>query len=176
MTSPFTLLYRLAETLAAISMILILLLVGGGIALRAAGFQLAGSDDLAAYCLVAIFFLALGPTYRHAEHIRVGLLIDRLPPSARNPLEFLLTVLAAVGTAWATCWLARLVYDSHRFGDVAQGLLPVPLWIPQLSMAVGTAILLIALLEDVVRCSRGLKPSYLEIPETTADSQPHFER
>ncbi|QFI66697.1 TRAP transporter small permease [Sinorhizobium alkalisoli] len=176
MTSPFALLYRLAEMLAAISMILILLLVGGGIVLRTAGFQLAGSDDLAAYCLVAIFFLALGPTYRHAEHIRVGLVIDRLPTAARKPLECLLTVLAALCTAWATWWLGRLVYDSHRFGDVAQGLLPVPLWIPQLSMVVGAAILLVALLEDLVRCARGLKPSYLEVSDQTADDQPLFER
>jgi TRAP-type C4-dicarboxylate transport system permease small subunit len=176
MTSPFKRLYQLAEILAVLAMFLILLLVGGGIALRAVGMQLAGSDDLAGYCLVAIFFLALGPTYRRSEHIRVGLLIDRLHTRAKTPLEFMLSLLATAGAGWATWWLGRYVYDSYRFGDVAGGLLPVPLWIPQLSMFVGAFVLLIALLEDLVRFTRGLEPSYLEAKDNIIGDEPHFER
>lgn len=176
MSSPLAPVYRLAELLAALSMIFILLLVGGAIVLRALGLQLAGSDDLAGYCLVGIFFLALGPTYRAGEHIRVGLLIDRLPVKGRGTFEILLIALATVGTGWATFWLSRLVYDSHRYGDVAQGLLPVPLWMPQLPMAIGAFVLLLALLEDLLRCLRGLKPSYLEKPHDADDGIPQFER
>jgi TRAP-type C4-dicarboxylate transport system permease small subunit len=176
MTSPFAYVYRLAEILAALSMIAILLLVGGGIVFRAVGIQLAGSDDLSAYCLVGIFFLALGPTYRRCAHIRVGLLIDRMPTKAKGVLELLLTGFATIATGWATFWLGRMVYDSHRFGDVAQGLLPVPLWIPQLTMVIGAAVLLLALLEDLVRLLRGRVPSYLEISETAADDALQFER
>jgi TRAP-type C4-dicarboxylate transport system permease small subunit len=175
MTSPFAYLYRAAEILAAMSMILILVLVGGGIALRSIGLQLAGSDDLAAYCLVAIFFLALGPTYRQSEHIRVGLLIERIPVDSRRPLELVLTVVAAIGTGWATWWLGRLVYDSYRFGDVAQGLIAIPLWIPQLTMAVGCLVLLVALVEDVVRTLRGQKPSYIEVQQSAGEDHLHFE-
>lgn len=167
--------YRAAEVLAVISMFLIFLLVGGGILLRALGMQLAGSDDLSAYCLVAVFFLALGPTYRKAEHIRVGLLIDRLPGASRMPLETILTLLSTIGMGWATWWLGRLVYDSWRFGDVAQGLLPVPLWIPQVPMVLGAGVFLLALLEDLARVVRGVAPSYVAARESAGDDI-HFER
>ncbi len=168
--------YRIAELLAVISMFLILLLVGGGIVLRQLGLQLAGSDDLSAYCLVAVFFLALGPTYRKSDHIRVGLLIDRLQGGPKSGLEFLLTVLSAIAVGWATWWMGRLVYDSWRFNDVAQGLIPIKLWIPQLSMLIGAAVFELALIEDVIRCGRGLKPSYIEASENAAGDDIQFER
>ncbi|TCT39065.1 TRAP transporter small permease [Martelella mediterranea] len=175
MTSPLTPLYRLAEILAALSMISILLLVGGGIVLRFFGTQFAGSDDLAGYCLVAIFFLALAPTYRRSEHIRVSLLLARLPETLKSKFETVLTLVSMIAVGWATWWLGRLVYDSHRFGDVAQGLLPVPLWIPQLTMVIGMAIFFVALVEDAVRCLSGKAPSYI-IAEATSGDDKHFER
>lgn len=167
--------YRLAEVLAGLSLILIFLLVGGGVLVRAAGIQVAGSDDFAAYGLVGVFFLALGPTYRRNELIRVGLLIERLSPRARQPLEIFLTLLATVATAWATWWLGRMVYDSHRFHDVAQGLIAIPLWIPQMTMVIGSAVLLLALVEDLVRFALRQPPSYIAAQQTAGDDI-HFER
>lgn len=176
MRNPLHWLYQITEFLAVLSMFLILLLVGGGIVLRALGLQLAGSDDLAAYCLVAIFFLALGPTYRRSEHIRVVLLIERLPKRAKWPVEFVLTLLATVGAAWGTWYIGRFVYDSWRYNDVAGGLLPVPLWIPQVPMLIGAFVLFVALAEDVVRFLRRMTPSYLEAAATADPTQSHFER
>ncbi|MBP1848824.1 TRAP transporter small permease [Rhizobium halophytocola] len=174
-SSPLTPLYRLAEVLAGLSLILIFVLVGGGVLLRMLGMQLAGSDDFAAYGLVAVFFLALGPTYRRNEHIRVGLIIERLAPRAKAPLEIVLTVLATIATAWATWWLGRMVYDSHRFHDVAQGLIAIPLWLPQLTMVIGTAVLLVALVEDLVRFARRQPASYIAAADAGGEDI-HFER
>lgn len=175
MNSPLSPLYKTAEILAGLSMIMIFLLVGGGVVLRLMGLQLAGNDDLASYGLVGTLFLALAPTYRRNEHIRVGLLIERLGAQLKQRLEVFLVVASTVATGWATWWLARMVYDSLRFGDVAQGLLAVPLWIPQLAMPVGAAILLIALLEDLLRCLVKRAPSYVVAAENDT-GETHFER
>jgi TRAP-type C4-dicarboxylate transport system permease small subunit len=40
------------------------------------------------------------------------------------------------------------------------GLLVLPIWIPQLSFALGTAILMIAVLDELVAVLRGRRPAY----------------
>src|SRR5258708_25227939 len=58
---------------------------------------------------------------------------------------------------WYACDMLWFSFITH---DVSQGLVPVPLWIPQTGMALGLAILLVALLDDLlVVVSRGT-PSY----------------
>ncbi|KAJ0337123.1 hypothetical protein COL154_014320 [Colletotrichum chrysophilum] len=176
MKSPLGLLYAAVEVLAGLSMVAILVLILAGVAFRIDGRQLAGSDDLSGYCLVAVFFLALAPTYRRGEHIRVGMLVNRLTGATRQRVELVLVAVATVCSGWATWWLGRMVYDSWRFNDMAQGLIPVPLWIPQSLMVVGTAILFVALAEDLVRTLPGGKPSYLAHADAEAADTPVFER
>lgn len=176
MKSPFTLLYAAAEILAGASLVAMLLLILTGVVFRLVGRQLAGSDDLSSYCLVAVFFLGLAPTYRRGEHIRVGMLINRLNGKVRRLTEFVLVGIAGVGTAWATWWLARTVYDSWRFHDMAQGLIAVPLWVPQSAMALGAFILLVALVEDFVRGLGGAAPSHAAYAEVDSLDVPAFER
>ena len=58
---------------------------------------------------------------------------------------------------WYACDMLWFSFITH---DVSQGLVPVPLWIPQTGMALGLAVLLVALLDDLlVVVSRGT-PSY----------------
>ncbi len=42
----------------------------------------------------------------------------------------------------------NLVADSYRFEEVAQGLLRVPLWIPQIALLLGSLLLFLALLDS----------------------------
>jgi hypothetical protein len=42
-------------------------------------------------------------------------------------------------------YAVRMVLQSHEFEEISQGVDATPLWIPQLSMAFGTVVLLIAL-------------------------------
>jgi TRAP-type C4-dicarboxylate transport system permease small subunit len=57
------------------------------------------------------------------------------------------------------------VHDSYRFADVSTGMLAIPLWIPQSSMALGTVLLAVALIEETIRVIRGNQPIY-ETKET----------
>jgi TRAP-type C4-dicarboxylate transport system permease small subunit len=176
MKSPFSIVYLAMEVLAGLGLISILLLVLVGVVLRFAGHQFAGSDDLSGFCLVAVIFLGLAPTYRRGEHIRVGLVIDRLTGRARRGAELVIVAASLVCTAWATWWIGRMVYDSWRFNDVTQGLLAIPLWIPQFSMVLGAAGLSLALAEDLVNGLRGRTPSHASIAHTDPGETPVFER
>ena len=53
--------------------------------------------------------------------------------------------------------------------------MPIPLWIPQSAMALGLAVLLLAMVDDLVAVLRGVQPSY-ETTGTPADATPGFER
>ncbi|MBL8492131.1 MAG: TRAP transporter small permease, partial [Rhodocyclaceae bacterium] len=56
---------------------------------------------------------------------------------------------AGTALAGALAWFsARLVWQSWSFGDISQGTDATPLWIPQLAMAVGAAVLLVAMIDD----------------------------
>jgi TRAP-type C4-dicarboxylate transport system permease small subunit len=48
----------------------------------------------------------------------------------------------------------RLVWQSHTFNDISQGNDATPLWIPQLAMAAGAIVLLVAMADDLVALLR----------------------
>ena len=64
----------------------------------------------------------------------------------------------------------QMTYDSYRFNDMAQGVLAVPLWIPQLGFTGGLVILAIALIDEMINVLRGNRPSYEQgSPDETPD-------
>ena len=130
-------------------------------ALRQIGVLFRGADDIVAWLCAASAFFALAYTFRHGELVRVGLLIERLPRRARWHAETgcLAVALVTVGyIAWAA---ALFVYESWQFRELAQGLIRIPIWIPQMSFVLGAFVLLIAVLDDLVRHVAGRPASYL---------------
>jgi len=150
--------------LVAIAALMLLLSFG-----RQVGFNLRGGDDLTAWSLVAMSFLALAHTFKHGEMIRVGLLVERLPGRARQLLE-LAALTTATAFLGAFAWYAvGMVRDSWRFGEYAQGALAIPIWIPQTGLAAGVVILLIAFLDELVRVASGQPPTYVRAAPATAE-------
>jgi len=80
------------------------------------------------------------------EHVGIG---------TRRGLElWSLGVACILGTAFAF-YSAKLAFQSWDFNDISTGNDATPLWIPQLSMAIGTVILLIALVDELALELRG---------------------
>ena len=143
-------LYDGAAWLAALFMIGTLAMVLTAIAGRSLGFLLPGTDAYAGYSMAAAGFLALAHTFRRNEHIRVTLVIDRLTGGARRGLELWAlgagTVLAAL-FAW---YSIRLAWQSWEFNDISTANDATPLWIPQLTMALGTVVFALAMIDELV--------------------------
>ena len=69
------------------------------------------------------------------------------------------SLVIGVGFVGFFAWHAvQLTYDSYRFNDMAQGVLAIPLWIPQIGYATGLVILFIAFLDEFVHVLRGGEP------------------
>ena len=136
---------------------------------RPVGFNIPAGDDLVSWCMVATSFLGLAHTFRHGEMIRVGLLIDRLNDNGRHCVE-IAALLVGVGFIGFFSYYALLMtYDSWRFHDMAQGVLPVPLWIPQLGYSGGLVILFIAFVDELIHVVQGNSPRYEKPKPQTAD-------
>ncbi len=153
-------LYDLSAIAAAVCLAGICVLMLAQAAARESGFLLRGADDISAWLCAASAFLALGHTFRKGELIRVGLWVERLGVAARRRAEIVALLMAAVCVGYMTWAITRFVFESWKFNEVAQGLIKIPIWIPQLSVVLGTLIFLIAVLDELVTVVRGGKPSY----------------
>jgi TRAP-type C4-dicarboxylate transport system permease small subunit len=158
-------LYAASGALAALCLASICVLMLAQAGLREFGVLIRGADDISAWLCAAAAFLALGYTFRHGELVRVGLFIDWLSAGKRRFAELValsITALFAGYIAWA---VARFVYESWKFKEVAQGLLKVPIWIPQLCFVLGVVIFLVAVVDELVLVIRKEKPSYQRAEE-----------
>jgi len=153
-------LYAASGALAALSLASICVLMLAQAVGREFGLLIRVADDLTSWLCAAAAFLALGHTFRHGELVRVGLFIDRLPRCPRRAAELAALGLTAAFIGYMNWAAARFVYDSWQFKEVAQGLVQIPIWIPQLCFVIGAMIFLIAILDELVRVLSNRKPTY----------------
>jgi TRAP-type C4-dicarboxylate transport system permease small subunit len=150
-------LYDASAALGAVAMVLLLAFVLLSIVSRQVGFNVAGIDAYAGYMMAAAGFLALAHTLKRGEHIRVTLLLGALHGGARRALEIWALAAASLLAILFAGYSCRLAWQSHAFHDISTSNDATPLWLPQLSMALGTVVLAIALVDELVLEIRGLR-------------------
>lgn len=176
MRRSLELLYAASGALAAVCLAGIAVLMLAQAAGREFGVLIRGADDITAWLCAATAFFALGHTFRHGELVRVGLLLGFLPPRARRGAELFalgVTALFAGYMAWA---VARFVYESWKFSELAQGMIKTPIWIPQLSLVLGALIFLVAVLDELGAVLKGQKPAYQVAEEERRAAKDFSER
>ena len=156
MDQLFRLLYRLLIALACLSMVAAFVIVMLGILARQVTFiDIQGLDAYAGYAIAATLFFTLPTALMHGDHIRVTLVLDRLGQRARAGFEWG-ALIAALGLAVYLAWFAmRAVWLSYITHDVSPAADATPLWIPQLSMAIGCVAFALAFLDAIVARWRG---------------------
>ena len=148
-------LYDGAAWLAALFMMGLLAMVLLAIVSRLLHFHVPGTDSYAGYLMAGSGFLALAHTLKRGEHIRVTLLLSALHGRVRRAFEVWALAAAALLSALFAFYSARLAWQSRQFNDISTGNDATPLWIPQLAMAIGGTILLIAFVDELVLELRG---------------------
>lgn len=141
-------LYLGAAWLAALFMVGLLVMVLLSIFSRLLHFHVPGTDAYAGYLMAGSGFLALAHTLKRGEHIRVTLLLSSLRGRARHGLELWALSAAVALAALFAFYSVRLAWNSRAFNDVSTGNDATPLWIPQIAMAVGSLILVVAFVDE----------------------------
>jgi TRAP-type C4-dicarboxylate transport system permease small subunit len=153
-------LYAAAAVLAAVclaSIAAVMLLQAG---MRELSLPFPGADDIVSWLCAASAFLALGHTFRRGELVRVSLVLTHLGPGARRRAESACLISAAIVTGYAAWAITKFVYESWQFKELAQGLIQIPIWMPQMSLVAGSVILFIAVIDELVTHLQGRKTAY----------------
>jgi len=103
--------------------------------------------EVVSYLLVTSTCLGAGYTLRVHAHIAVDV-VRKLFPRPIQQVLYRLTILVIIGCALVlVVWGVEDVISSMKLGDVSLTPLAMPLWIPQLSIPVGSTLLLVQALE-----------------------------
>lgn len=148
-------LYAVCGALAGAFLVAIAALVMWQIVGALVGKPPRAADEFAGWAMAASAFLSFPYAFRRHEHIRVTLIAQNLKGGARRAAD-LWAVGAGLFLASYLAWFSvKMTWQSWALNDMSQGLVPVPMWIPQLGMAAGAAVFAIALADTFVEVLRG---------------------
>ena len=165
MRRALDLIYDAAGYLAAFFVFAIFAVMIGQTVMRELGMRTGGTDDIVAWFCAASAFLAMAHTFRWGDFVRVTLLLDNLGSRARHVFEVCSLAVAAVFVGYLGFSTCRFVYESWQFNDMANGLIAIPMWIPQMSFVVGALLLFVAVVDELVLVLRGHRPTYVSAME-----------
>lgn len=143
-------LYLAGGAIAACFMIAILTLIVLQMLARWTGQVFPGATDYAGYCMAGASFFAFAYALNHGAHIRVSILLNALG-DRRYWLEIWCFTIGAAASTYFAWYAVRGTYWSWKLKELSQGLDATPVWIPQLSMSIGTVLLAIAFWDHLVR-------------------------
>lgn len=158
-------LFEWTGRLAALFILAIFLLMIFASIGRMAGWRVGGVNDIVAWSCAAASFFAMAHAFKHGDFVRVTLLIEKLSPGPKRVLEIVSLGIAAIAVGYLAWWAARFTYESWEFKDIAGGMVPIPIWIPQLSFVIGSALFVVAVLDELVIVLRGGTPTYVRMVE-----------
>jgi TRAP-type C4-dicarboxylate transport system permease small subunit len=126
----------------------------------AIGLTIPSYSDFTGFLLAAASFLSLAYALREGSHIRVVLVLGKLPEKLQKVAEVWCIAFALSIAGYFSWFTAKLTLESYSYHDLSSGMIAVPIWIPQSFMLLGLVILSIALLDELVTALRGNDPSY----------------
>jgi TRAP-type C4-dicarboxylate transport system permease small subunit len=143
-------LYLYCGFLAGFFLVCIFLTTILQVASRLAGVNITGLTDYAGYFMAASAFMAFSHTFNKGAHIRIELFLSMMG-RFRRFAEWSSFIVSAIIALWLAYFAWSMVYWSYTLNDISQGLDATPMWIPQLSMAVGLSVLAIAVVDHSLR-------------------------
>ncbi|HOB66210.1 MULTISPECIES: TRAP transporter small permease [unclassified Ottowia] len=154
-------LYLASGALGGCFIVLICVAMIGQSILREFGVRTGAVNDVVAWMCAAASFFAMAHAFKHGDFVRVTLLLEHLSERKRRVLEIAALLIGTVSVGYLAFWAVRFTYESWQFNELAQGLLPIPIWIPQSSFALGALLLLVAMVDELILVLRGARPTYV---------------
>ena len=153
-------LYDGAGALGAFCVFLIfVLMIVAGVG-RQMNWHVSGLNDVVAWLCAGASFLAMAHAFRHGDFVRVTLLLEHVSVKARRMFDIVCLCFGTVAVGYLTYWATSFTLESYEYGEVATGLVAIPIWIPQMSFVIGCWIFLIAMIDELVSVLGGQLPSY----------------
>lgn len=140
---------------AAIIIGLMMLYTVAGVIMRYAGSPIKGTTEYTTLVFVFVVMLGISFAQRRWEHLAMGVVFDRLSPSARRPvlggllsIGIFICVLITWSTLDATIW-------AFGMGDTLLGAIPVKTWWARMAIPIGLGVVTVRLIVQLVQVVRG---------------------
>tara|TARA_Y100000782_G_scaffold73413_1_gene79265 strand:+ start:390 stop:881 length:492 start_codon:yes stop_codon:yes gene_type:complete len=143
-------LYRLSGYIAAVFLILVATFILTGIASRIFGFYIRGLAEYSGYSMAASSFLALAYTFGEKDHIRITLFLEKSKEKIRILLELWCLFVASFFSGFLSYYFIKMLIISIQFGERSEGADEIYIWIPQLSVAIGSTIFFVCVLHNFI--------------------------
>ena len=165
-------LYQAALYASALCLVVIALMVGAQLAgrlldgtlalfaLPRTDFVILSLNEICGFLLAGASFLALAGTLKAGAHIRVTLVLGMFSERTRRYIEIWAFGFGAAASGYMTWQLISFAWVSLRFNEISNGVIKVPLAIPQAAMALGALMLTVALLDELIVVLRAGRPSF----------------
>ena len=118
--------------------------------------------DAVMILLVWTVFAAFAYALNTGAHVRMTLVVDRLPARLQSVCAILGNLIGVVFFAVLTPLAAEYAWKSFLLRESIASVIPVPLWISKLALPIGTCLILVMFL---VRLIRSLHPKHEVIKE-----------
>lgn len=158
-------LFAAAAALAALTVLAIFVLMIAASVGRLLEWRVGWVNDVVSWLCAAAAFLAMAHAFKHGDFVRVTLLLEKLSPRVRRGFEIGCLLVATVGIGYLAWWAARYTWESYVFNDIANNMVAIPMWIPQLSFVVGAVLFLLAVLDELWLVLGGARPDYVRLVE-----------
>ena len=142
--------YKFSGYIAAFFLILVATFILIGISSRIFGFYIRGLAEYSGYCMAASSFFALAYTFVEGGHIRITLFLEKISGNKKKYLETWCLIVASFFSGYLAFYFIKMLIISYKFQERSEGADEILIWIPQISVAIGSSIFFICILHKLI--------------------------
>ena len=120
-----------------------------GISSRIFGF-ISEVVEYSGYCMASASFFALAYTFVEGGHIRITLFLERLSGTKKRFIEIWCLSIASFFSGYLAFYFIKMLIISYKFQERSEGADEILIWIPQTSVAIGSAIFFISVFHQFI--------------------------
>tara|TARA_B100001964_G_scaffold95597_1_gene107119 strand:+ start:980 stop:1471 length:492 start_codon:yes stop_codon:yes gene_type:complete len=143
-------LYRSSGYFAAFFLVLVAVFILTGIASRIFGFYIRGLAEYSGYCMAAASFFALAYTFVEGGHIRITLFLEKVSSTKKKFLEIWCLTISSLFSGYMAFYFSKMLFISYKFQERSEGADEILIWIPQMSVSLGSLIFFIAVFHQLI--------------------------
>ena len=100
--------------------------------------------------MAASSFLALAYTFGEKGHIRITLFLEKSKKDIRKFLELWCLSVATFFSGFLSFYFIKMLMISYKFQERSEGADEILIWIPQVSVALGSTVFFICILHNFI--------------------------
>jgi len=142
--------YRFSGYIAAFFLIFVAIFILIGISSRIFGFYIRGLAEYSGYCMAASSFFALAYTFVEGGHIRITLFLEKTINPKKYILELWCLLVSSFFSGYLAFYFIKMLIISYKFQERSEGADEILIWIPQTSVAIGSAVFFICVFHQLI--------------------------